>query len=225
MKTLLFTFLFLSTGAFAQSLTVTTLKSLLTSKKAILEKVNVGMTKSTVTRSSIPVEGVDCNFTQTQVQSVIKIEGAKMIVLSKETFTPESSVACTNSGYTPYSEDVLFYQDTPVLTNDLADLDAVAADVKAITRAGEQVTMVMSTAITTETGSTVNDLVTMKYDLTKPSFKNLISISGTGYSISTTDQVDIDVSMVDLKDVLFCETSVSDKNECMRGDFSDILFE
>ncbi len=217
MKTLLFATLLLSTGAFAQSMTVAGLKTLLTSKQAILERVNVGMTKATTTKSSISVEGADCNFTQTQVQSVLKIEGEKVIILSVENFVPESSVACTNSGYTSYSESVLFYEDKPSLTNDLADVDVITKDIRSVLRAGDLVTVVMN-------DSTNNDLVTMKYDLNKSSFKNLLLLSGAGYTVTTSDQIDIDVNKVDLKDVLFCESSESDKNECMRGDFSDILF-
>ena len=224
MKILLFASLFMSANTFAQSITEANLISLMTSRKAQLERVNVGMTKQTVTLSSIPVEGQDCNFKHTAVQSVLKIEGTKLIVLSKETFSPAVSQACKVSGYKAYSESILFYEDAPSLDADLAELTAASPDIKSLSKAGEIVTMVMDGKIQNEDGTTTTDLVTLKYDLSKSSFRNLISSSSTGISVTTTDAVDINLNTVDLKNVLFCDTSTSDKNTCTKGDFSDILY-
>lgn len=224
MKTLLFASLFFSANTYAQSITEANLKTLLTAKKATLEKVNVGMSKKTVTLSSIPVEGQDCNFTHTAVQSILRIDAGKMVVLSQESFAPAVTQACKDSGYTAYSESILFYEDAPTLTADLAELDAASPDIKSLSKAGEIITMSLNGKIQNEDGTTTTELVTLKYDLSKSSFRNLISTVAAGYSITTSDSADVNVNTVDLKDVLFCETSESDKNDCMRGDFSDILF-
>jgi len=63
---------------------------------------------------------------------------------------------------------------------------------------------------------------TYKYDLTKSSFKNIVSYQDKYSTATTSDIGDIDVNSFDLTKVLFCDSADSD--ECVEGDFSDILF-
>jgi hypothetical protein len=207
MKVILLATLFLSTGTFAQSLDVNSLKGLLTQRKAILEKVNQGMSKKVTTITKYPTELGPCEVTESALQTVLKIEGDKLIVHSKESYSPASTPAC--AGFQAQTVGVVFYEDKPSLEKDLADLDESAAQVKSITKAGEIVTL------------TLTD-VTVKYDLTKPSFKNTVFLQDAGQTMTGTDNADVDVYSIDLKNVLFC--SSADSDECSQGDWSDILF-
>ncbi len=215
MKTLILgTLLLSSTTSFAQSLDINGFKNLLSAKKATLERVNAGMTKKMVTTAA---EG-SCNYMQTSTQSVLKIETDKIIILSKEKFQPQNSEACRSAGHMTSSENsILYYEEKPSLENDLSDLDAAASGIKAISKAGELITVHLVDAVSSEN-------VTVKYDLTKPSFKYLISSQSVSYKTTIEDVADIDLKTVDLRNVEFCDNNDGDKSECTLGDYSDILY-
>lgn len=224
MKVMLVAIIALGTSsAFAQNLTKAQFSTLLQSKKASLEAVHAGMSKSAVTTAAVILEdGTKCDCRQTAQQSILRIDGEKMIILSKETFQPAVKAACQAAGLESFSEDVLFYEAKPTLAQDLQDLNE--SDVKTISKAGEIVTMTVSGTMTNEDGTTASELLTVKYDLSKSSFKNMLLSQSPSFKIETTDAADIDVNAVNLTDVVFCENNDGDKEDCVRGDFSDILF-
>ena len=210
-----------TTTSFAQSMNVNELKNLFSARKATLEKVNAGMTKKIITTSS---EGA-CGIMTTATQIVLKIDGEKMFILSKEKLQPQNSQACRTAGYTASAESAIVYlEDKPALANDLADLDATASNIKAINKAGEIVTLNVEVDVEDESGTSSNEKVTIKYDLTKPSFKNMISSQSINYKTVIEDLADSDLSKVDLTKVSFCDNNDGDESECVEGDFSDILF-
>lgn len=211
----------MTSSSFAQSLDISSLKNLFTARKATLERVNAGMTKKIVTTAK---EG-ECGFMNTSTQSILKIEGDKVIILSKEKFQPQNTEACRTAGYTTSSESsILYYEEKPSLVNDLADLDESASTIRAINKAGEIVTLNLAVQSTDENGVSSTENVTVKYDLTKPSFKNLISSQSINYRTIIEDIADIDLTKVDLKKVSFCANNDGDTSECTEGDYSDILF-
>lgn len=211
MKILLVSSLLISTASFAQTLDVNGLKALMTQRKATLERIYQGMTKKLVTTTEIPTELGPCELNETAIQSVLKIEGDKIIVHSKEKYSPASTPAC--AGFESQEVSVLFYEDKPSLELDLQDLEASRAGVKSISRSGEIVTMNLVAE---------GESVTVKYDLSKPSFKNTILVQDSNSKILSEDMADINVNTLDLTKVLFCASADSD--ECSEGDFSDILF-
>ncbi len=211
MKVLLVSSLLISTTSFAQSLDVNQLQSLMTQRKATLEKVHQGMSKKIVTTSKIPTELGPCDMTETAIQTVLKVEGDKMIIHSKENYAPASTPACAD--FETQDANVLFYEDRPTLAMDLEDLRSSATNIKTISKAGEIVTMNLSVE---------GEEVTVKYDFSKPSFKNTLLIQDSKSKMIGEDMADINVNTIDLTDVLFCEAADSD--ECAEGDFSDILF-
>lgn len=221
MKTLIIGILALGTTAgYAQTLTKAQFASLLQSKKATLEKVNVGMSKTMVTTSTVTLEdGSKCDFKQTAIQSILKFEAEKMVVVSKETFQPAATAACRAGGLEAFEETILFYEAKPNLSKDLEDLNE--SDVKSISRADDIVTMTVAGTIE---GSTETELLTVKYDLNKSSFKNMLLSQSPSFKIETSEAADIDVNAVNLTDVVFCENNDGAKEDCVRGDFSDILF-
>ncbi len=224
MKVLLAGILALGTfSAFAQNLTKAQIATLLQSKTTILEAVNPGMSKVVVTTSSVTLEdGAKCEFRQTAVESILKIEGEKMIVLSQQTFQPRMSEACTLAGIEAFEESVLFYEAKPSVAQDIQDLNE--SDMKSAAKMGEILTMSVNGTITNEDGTSTTQLLTIKYDLTRSSFKNMIFNQSSEFKIETTDMADIDVATVDLTDVVFCENNDGVTEDCVRGDFSDILF-
>jgi len=207
MKALLISSLLISSTSFAQALDVPALKKLMTQKKAVIEKINPGMSKKLSTTTRIPTELGPCELTEELVQTVLKIEGEKIIVHSKEKYTPAATPAC--AGFESSEVGVVFFDDVPSLDKELEDLDASAKDITSISRAGDVVTMKIATS-------------TLVYDFNKPAFKNLISIKDTAFSTTSTDISDIDVNSINLQKVLFCESV--DSQNCIEGDFSDILF-
>lgn len=221
MKVMLVAIIALGTSsAFAQNLTKAQLSTLLQSKKATLEAVHAGMSKSVVTNSTLTLDdGTKCNFKQTALQSILKIEGEKMVVLSKEIFQPAALPACQAAGLEAFEETVLFYEVKPTLAQDLQDLNE--SSVQSILKAGEIITM---TVAGTVEGSTATELLTVKYDLSKSSFKNVLLSQSSSFKIETTEAADLDVNTVNLTDVVFCENNDGVKEDCVRGDFSDILF-
>lgn len=220
MKFLIVSSLLLSSTAFAQNIDLKTFKTLLTQRKVTLEKINQGMSKKLTTITKIPTELGPCELNETAVQTILKVEGDKIIVHSKENYVPAASAAC--AGFESQEVSVVFYEDKPSLELDLADLDASASDIKTISKAGDIVTMTLNARIENEDGTTKTEIATVKYDLTKPTFKNLIYTQDSSRTITGTDMADIDVYSINLKKVLFCESADSDN--CAEGDFSDILF-
>lgn len=211
MKVLLVSSLLISTTSFAQSLDVNGLKNLMTQRQATLEKIHQGMSKKLTTTSQVQTEIGACDLTESSVQTVLKIEGDKIIVHSKEKYSPASTPAC--AGIEAQEVGVLFYEDRPTLKSELEDLDASAPNIKTISKAGDIVTMNLSVE---------SENVTVMYDFTKPSFKNTILIQDSKSKIVGEDMADIDVTTIDLTNVLFCDSAESD--ECSEGDFSDILY-
>ena len=222
MKTLLIGSLLLSTTAsFAQSIDLNAVKSLMTAKKATLEKVNAGMTKKVVTTAK---DG-ECNFMMTSVETVLKIDGEKVYLLSKEKFQPQNSPACRTAGYTATTEQSILYTEAkPSIASEIADLDVFAQDIKAITRAGDLITMNISLVDTDEEGRTTTENITSKFDLSKPIFKYNTSSQSINFRTVTEEMIDVNLQTVDLKKVLFCDNNDGDETECVEGDFSDILF-
>lgn len=211
MKALFISSLLVSTTGFAQTnLDVNELKTLWTQRKAILEKVNPGMTKKITSITRIPTELGPCEMTEMAVQTILKIEDTKMIVHSKESYVPAMTPAC--AGFETQEIGILFYDEKPSLERDLADLSQTAPQIKSLQKMGDIVQMVLNTP----------ELVTVKYDLNKPSFKNTILIQTQNTIMNGEEMADIDVFSIDLKKVLFCESADSD--QCSEGDWSDILF-
>lgn len=211
MKFLLISSLFLTTTAFAQTLDINGFKKILTERQTNLERINQGMSKKLVSLTKIPTELGFCEFTETAIQTILKIEAGKIIVHSKESYIPGQTPSC--AGFESQEVSVLFYEDKPTLAADLADLDASAETITSIVKAGEIVTL----NLTVE-----NKPIVVKYDLTKPTFKNVIFSQAGNQTTNGSDMSDVDVNTIDLKKVLFCDSSDSDS--CVEGDFSDILF-
>ena len=214
MKVFILASLFFSQSIYAQTLDMKGLKNLFIQKKTNLERVNVGMSKKVITNAIDETDLGNCAYTRTSIQTVLKIEGPQMIVHAKESFTPAQSEGCVAAGYEAFEESMLFYEEVPNLENDLKDLDE-ATGVRSISRSGDIVTLVLSEDDVT---------FTYKYDFTKSSFKNLISTVSTGFSVVTQDMADIDVTSINLKEILFCENNDNEISNCVDGDFSDIFF-
>ncbi len=178
------------------------------------------MSKKLSTFTKIPTEIGFCEMRESAVQTVLKIEGDKIIVHSKENYAPAATPAC--AGFEASEVSVLFYEDKPSLASDLADLDASTADIRSIAKAGEIVSMNLSSVVTDDDGTTRTEAVSVRYDLSKPSFKNLIFTQDSTSTTTGEDMADIDVFSINLKKVLFCDSNDSDS--CVEGDFSDILF-
>lgn len=212
----------ISSTSFAQSLDLSSLKQLMSARKDTLETVKVGMSKRLTTTGTQTLDEGDCEYTQISNQSILKIEEKKMVVLAKEKFTPADSPACEKAGYKSYEQSVLFYEERPSLAADLADLDASASSIKTISQSGNLVTMGLSVLMGEENSQAQS--ITLQYDLSKPSFRNLILNQGSQYKTISEDLADIDVNSVDLRKVLFCSNNDGDNSDCVEGDYSDILF-
>jgi hypothetical protein len=219
MKKLIIVFLLSNTSVFAQTMDINALKALMTTRKATLEKFNVGMSKKITSLNVVAYDDVPgCKFKQVSTQSVLKIEAKRALVLAKNRNFPANTPACRDAGFSKPENETgsIFYISKPSLEEDLKDLDAMAASIRTISRAGEIVTMEVFT-------ESLN--VTIKYDLTKPSFKNMI-LSQDAESRTITEEVaDIDISKVDLTKVSFCGVDEEGNSECTpEADYSDILF-
>jgi hypothetical protein len=212
MKALIITSLLLATTTtFAQSIDLKGVKTLMTQRQALLEKVYQGMAKQIVTSTKYPTEVGPCVVSETSIQTVLKVEGDKIIVHSKEKYVPAATAAC--AGFQPQEISVIFYEDKPSLALDFADLDEAASTITGLVKNGEIVTMLIKAE---------NETVTVKYDFSKPSFKNLIYTQDSNQTVTGTDIADVNVNSIDLTHVLFCESSQS--QNCSEGDYSDILF-
>lgn len=215
----------MSSVGYAQTIDLATFKALMTERQTLLEKVTSGMTRKEVTLASLQTQvGEDCRYKQTVAQTILKVEPERMLVYSLETFAPANTPGCRRGGIRPEVQKMIYYQGLPKLADDLAALDATATDVQSIESSGEVVTMKLDLKTEQEDGTVVTDLVTVSYDLSKPSFKNIVLNQGTDYTTTTTDEADVAPSSVNLTDVLFCENNDGDETECVPGNYSDILF-
>lgn len=213
---IIFSFLLTSTSIYAQSLSLESLKNLFTQNQTILEKVNPGMTKKVTTTGKIESDSGSCNYRLISTQTIIKMQNDKMIIFAKEKFSPQKSAECMKVGYTASTENsLLYFQDKPTLAKDLSDLDLSAKDIQSINKMGA----VISLDLVTE-----NELMTIQYDLTKPSFKNIVLSQTKTFKTLSEDLADLDIKSLDLKKVLFCDNNDGDNSECSEGDYSDILF-
>jgi len=217
MKNIIIASFLLSSTAFAQNLDVNGLKSLMTTRKVTLEAVNAGMSKKMTTTGTVKDEnGQPCAYKLVSTQSILKIDGAKMLVLARERFSPANTPACRAAGYTASTDDsMLYYETTPTLATELADLDSSASSIRSISRAGELVTITVSAD---------QDLLTLTYDMTKSAFKNMIETRSSVHKVVTENMADIDPKSADLKEVFFCDNNDGDNSECTLGDWSDILW-
>ena len=225
MKSFFFSSLLISTSAIAQSIDTSALKSLLTSRKASLERVNPGMTKKVITTSKLKLASGDCGYMLTSIQSVLKIETDKMIVFSKEKFSPQNSPACRAAGLNASTEEsILFYNDKPTLSKELAELDLASNEIKSIFKNNELITLNLITESVDDSGASVSDNISITHDLTKPSFKKMVISQGMNFKTVTEDLADIDLKTVNLTKVLFCDDNDGDNSDCSEGDYSDILY-
>lgn len=208
MKTLLISSLLVG------SITLNDFKNLLTKNQEVLEEVHQGMTKKLMTSSKVETEFGQCAFTETAVQTVLKIEASKIIIYSKELFTPAQSEACLEAGYEAYEEIALFYEDKPSLAAELADLDAAAADIRSLSMRGNIITMNLNYS--------ENEELTIQYDLTKSAFNNMVMTKSEALETKSEILADIDVHSLDLTNVLFC--TGEDSQDCVEGNYSDLLF-
>lgn len=208
MKVLLLATLFISTGSFAQTMDLKALKAFMTQKQAVLETVYPGMSKRLTTVVKYETELGPCEVTETANQTVLSIEGERIIVYSNETYKPAATAAC--DGFETQTSKVLFYEDKPALSRELSELDESASLIQSISRAGNIVTLALK------------DAVTIQYDFSKPIFKNTLLIQDTQSTMTGTDLPDVDVNTIDLTKVLFCESADSDY--CIEGDWSDVLY-
>ena len=215
MKALILCSCLITSTSFAQVLDLNGFKNLLMQKQVQLETVNEGMSKKLITNSVITNALGICEFTETSVQTVLKIEGSKIIIHSKEVVTAADTPACQDEEIESGEATILFYEEKPTLAADLADLDASAHEIRSLSKSSEIITMNLELSETKEA-------LSIKYDLRKPSFKNMISTHGKNFSIISQDMADIDVQTLDLTNVVFCASSDSD--DCVEGNFSDILF-
>lgn len=226
MKALLISVIALAAGpVLAQDIDLPTLKTLMTQRQSQLELVAPGMSKRVLTASSyITQAGETCEYTETSTQTILRLFGDRMVVVARNSFTPVPSVACTNDNFQAFEETVLFYATLPKLVEDLAALDQNATGLQSAVREGDLVTLKLKLVSVSEDGSTLSDDVTVRYDLSKPSFKNIVLNQGTGYSITTEDVANVDPNSYDLSNVLFCENNDGDNSDCTMGNYSDILF-
>ena len=222
MKVLIFfLFAFSSPIISAQSLNLDGFMNVLAQKKASLEVLRPGMAKQLTTVSSFESEdGAICNYVQTSTQTVLKIEGDKMIVLSDESFKPGSEAGC--EGSEEFSEKVLFFEDVPTLAGLEADLRQTL--VQSIVVNGSIANLNVTVSGVDEEGNPASESLKLLYNLSQPLFKIVSRIEGELYTTTMTDLPDANLMGVDLRDVLFCPSADAQDEECAEGDFSDILF-
>lgn len=217
MKAFLLCSLLFSCSLFAQTLSLPSLKNLFTEKQSSLEAVHAGMSKKLVTASTVETETGECSYTQTSIQTVLKVEGTNLVVHAEESFSPEASEACKEAGFEAYQENLVFFEEKPTLTSELAEFDAAAQDIRTISRNGQLVSVVMKDY------ESEGD-ITLTYDLSQSGFRNMVSTTGPDFTIKGQNLSDKDVMTIDLTNVLFCESNDGDNSDCVEGDYSDILF-
>lgn len=217
MKTLIFASLLMTSTAFAQSLDLAGLKSLMLSKKDALEVVTAGMSKRLTTLSYIELEdGKRCNFKQVVDQSVLKVQDDRMLVYSLQKFMPANTPDCLQNGYRPFAEKLLFYDVKPTIAMEIEELELAKTEITSITRSGNQVSIVVND----EEGS-----ITSNYDINLPLFKNLVSMKSSYLTITGEHLPNVNPSSIDLTKVLFCDMEEGEASDCVEGDYSDFLFD
>src|SRR5687768_6779167 len=215
MKALMIASVLVTSSAFAQNIDLAALKGLMTARQAGLESVAAGMSKRLTTLSAIELEnGQKCGFKQVADQTVLKVQADKVLVYSRQRFMPANSPSCLSNGYRPFEEKVLFYEDRPSVETEIADMEK--AGVSSVQRTGERITVITRA----EEGDTI-----FEYDLLRPLFKNMLSTTVPGLSITGSELADISPARIDLTKVQFCEMEDGEVSDCVEGDYSDILFE
>lgn len=224
MKYLAIGLFLVSTQITAQAADLSELKNLMVVRENSLEKVYEGMSREFITTASMTLETGECAYTQKSSQTVLKIMSDKMIIISQNTFTPAASDICTTAGYKAFEETILFTDAKPSIEKDLAELEALSESIESINISGELVTIKESFTTQDAEGNNVTEEVTLKTDLSKPIFKNLLSTEGEKFSTTLNDVADKDKNTFNLSDILFCQNNDGDNSECVRGNYSDILF-
>lgn len=205
----------------AQSLNLDGFVSLLSAKKASLEVLYPGMAKKLTTVSSFESEdGAVCNYVQTSAQTVLKIEGDKMIILSDESFKPGPEAGC--EGSEEFSEKVLFFEDVPTLVGLEADLRET--QVQSIIVNGNVTNLNVVATGMDEDGNPASESLKLLYNIGMPLFKMVSRIEGELFTTTMSDLPDANLFSLDLTDVLFCPSADAQDEDCAEGDFSDILF-
>lgn len=205
----------------AQGLNLDGFMNVLNQKKATLELLRPGMTKKLTTISTFESEdGEICNYVQTSTQSVLKIEGDKMIVLSDESFKPGPEAGCIGSE--EFSEKVLFFEDVPTLLG--LEKDLRETQVLFIALNGNLANLSVNAMGTDEDGNPATENLKLLYNLDRPLFKMVTKIEAELYTTTMTDMPDANLLSLDLTDVLFCPSADAQDEECAEGDFSDILY-
>ena len=211
MRILLVLSLLVPSITFAQTMNFGELKNHLLRNKSSLEEVSQGMSAKFITTSSFQTENGNCQMTETVVQTVLKIEGDQMVVYSKEKYEPAATPAC--KGFESDEARVLFYEEKPSVEKEIKALEENASTLTSILKSGD---------IFTLTFLTQEGRITLKMDISKSYFKNTLLLDGNGEKTIGEDHSDINVSSIDLSNVLFCESRDSDN--CSEGDYSDILY-
>ena len=213
MKAYFFIVLLFPLNGQTQSLDLSGLKKLLSLQKETHELVYPGMSRSLTTLTKIKSDSGTCEFKETAVQTVLKIEGSKLIIHSRENFTTNGSKTCAELDLENGEETILFYEERPTLELTFQGFESISSQIKSLSRVGDVVSMSLA--------ESEEEIIT-KYDVSKPAF-SFMTQSNTSSSVSTGKSApDQDVNQLNLSDVVFCATEDSD--ECVSGNFSDILF-
>jgi hypothetical protein len=208
MRSLLLLALFVTPTVYAQGLSFNEFKSLLTAKKETLEKVYQGQSKKLVSFSDFDTDLGTCKFTETIVQTVLKIEDDNVILHSKESFIPAQSKAC--EGQEAQEVAYITFEEKPTVATEVKEFEAIEKEINSISKEKDIVTLVLSAD---------GQKATYKYDLSKSFFNYLLVAEDSLTKITGEDIADVDVYSIDLTKVLFCEADY-----CTEGDWSDILF-
>lgn len=215
MKTLVLASMLLTSSVFAQSADINTVKSLLLGNQETLERIYPGQSKRVTTLSTFG----ECKSTLNVVQTVLRIEGEKMIVLSEETtdFSPEC-------GAESFKERVIFYEKTPTVAGFISELESDAQNISLLSVNGPLVKLTLTEVETDEEGTQTSFSSQVNYDFNLPLYHALVRLDSEGMqSTSEVAQV-VDLNSVDLSDIVFCENNDEDSSDCVRGNFADILF-
>lgn len=217
MKTLICASLLMTSTAFAQSLDLAGLKSLMLSKKDALEVVTPGISKRLTTLSYIDLEdGKRCNYKQVADQSILKVQDDRVLVYSLQKFMPANTPDCLQNGYRPFAEKILFYDVKPTVALEIEGFELAETEITSINRSGNQVSIIMNED---------EESTTFTFDMNRPLFKNLISTKSSYLTITGEDLPDVNPSSIDLTKVLFCDMEEGEASDCVEGDYSDFLFD
>ncbi|MGE3609823.1 MAG: hypothetical protein AB7I27_09590 [Bacteriovoracaceae bacterium] len=196
----------------AETIPLENFQDLLRKNQSTLELITVGMSKFETTDSVVSTDFGNCAFTQFSQQSIIKIENGRSIILSDERVVPKDSI-CEKAGIKAYNEKILFYEELPSVYETVREFETIRNQIQSIDLDNGNVAITLS-----QNDQTIKSV----YNLKSSIFRYLISEKGEDYSFSSNPIADI--ANFDLSNVLFCEDNDGDNTECVRGDFSDILF-